>query len=754
MTLSRDSILDAVRERPDHYDRKRLARRLGVKGDDRRTLRQTLRELVDDGALVYTPEKTYRIADALPGVMVVNVVHIDEDGDMWADPERELKGGVQRSILIRDTVDGKRGGKRDDGGALGIGHRALVRIKEREDGTAVGMVMKRLGAGAQTHMGVLHKTDKGWRIQPVSKKARHDYGVDHVPDTLEDGAIVMFRSTRKNRGQLRLAEVRETIGNIKEARSASLISLHENDIPLGFPPAAIEQAEQATMPKVGEIGHEDLRHLPLLTIDPVDAKDFDDAILAEPDDDPKNPGGWSVWVAIADVAAFVTPGSPLDKAAWEKGNSVYLPDRVEPMLPHELSSDLCSLRPDEDRASMLVRMTFDSGGNKQSHKFHRGIIRSRARLTYRQAQDAFEGQNGPESQDVLGELSNLYSCYKALRNARAQREPLEIELPERRVKVDEAGDVVDISVRDRFDAHKLVEEFMVQANVAAAEALAMPKSGKAVRTLMRFHDNPERQRVSDLSEFLPALDLKFSAGERITPARFNKLLRQAEDKDLTETVGMAVLRTQAQAIYSAERMGHFGLNLTHYAHFTSPIRRYSDLVVHRALIKQFKLGEGGTTREEESRLSETAEHISTTERRAMVAERDAVDRYIAAYLQDRVGATFKARITGVTKFGLFVTLAETGADGLIPISSLGREYFALDERTKSVIGTESGATFKFGREVEVKLKEATPVTGGLIFDMVSKGEPGKPPKGGRASGGNRSGKKGGRGAKHKRRRKG
>lgn len=400
---------------------------------------------------------------------------------------------------------------------------------------------------------------------------------------------------------------------------------------------------------------------------------------------------------------------------------------------------------------MLVNMIFDSGGNKIRHKFHRGIIRSRARLTYRQAQDAFEGQNGPESQDVLPELSNLFSAYKSLRNARNQREPLEIELPERRVKVDENGDVESITVRDRYDAHKLVEEYMVQANVAASEALAQ----KGVRTLMRFHDTPERQRISDLSEFLPALNLKFSVGERITPKRFNALLRQANEKDLTETVGMAVLRTQAQAFYSAEKMGHFGLNLTHYAHFTSPIRRYADLVVHRALIKAFKLGDGGTTKEEESRLSETGEHISATERRAMVAERDAVDRYIAAYLKDRVGATFKARITGVTKFGLFVTLSETGADGLIPISELGREYFALDEKTKSVIGVESGTTYKFGRQVEVKLKEATPVTGGLIFDMVSKGEPGKPPKGGnRGRGGSKSGKKGGRGAKHKRKRKG
>lgn len=746
MQLSRDSILDVVRERPDHYDRKRLAKRLGIKGDDRRTLRQMLRELVEDGAVVYTPEKTYRLADALPGVMVINVTEIDGDGELWGEPEGKDGKAAARRVLIFDKAE-----RGSTDGALGLGHRALVRIKMRKDGLITGHVMKRLGQGASTHLGVLNKTGQGWRIQPVSKKARHDYGIDGLPDSAIEGDLVMFRSTRRNRGQLRLAEIIDTIGSINDDRAASLISLHENEIPLGFSDAANDQAQQATMPKVGEIGHEDLRHLPLLTIDPVDAKDFDDAICAAPDDNPKNPGGWTVWVAIADVSAFVTSGSALDKNAWEKGNSVYLPDRVEPMLPHELSSDLCSLRPNEDRASMLVNMTFDSGGHKTGHKFHRGIIRSRARLTYRQAQDAFEGQNGPESQDVLSELSDLYSCYHALRKARAEREPLEIDLPERRVHVDAAGHVTAITLRDRYDAHKLVEEFMVQANVAAAEAL----TAKGVRSIMRFHDDPDFQRVKDLTDFVPALNMKFAPGQRVTPARFNRLLEQAKEKDLVETVGMAVLRTQSQAIYSADKMGHFGLNLTHYGHFTSPIRRYADLVLHRALIKTFQLGEGGTTKEEEVRLTETAEHISVTERRAMVAERDAVDRYIAAYLEERVGATFKARITGVTKFGLFTSLSETGADGLIPVRSLGQEFFVLDETTKSLIGSESGGTFRFGREVEVKLVEATPVTGGLILEMVSKPEPGKPPKGGGRNHGShsRSGAKGSRGSKHKRKRR-
>ena len=456
-----------------------------------------------------------------------------------------------------------------------------------------------------------------------------------------------------------------------------------------------------------------------MTIDPVDAKDFDDAITATPT---KN-GGWDVWVAIADVAAFVTPNSPLDRTARDKGNSVYLPDRVEPMLPHELSSDLCSLRPDEDRACMAVNMFFDKNGIKRSHKFHRGIMRSKARLTYAQAQEAFTGNPGKTAEPVVDILKDVFSAYKALRKSRQERQPLAIELPERRVHVNDKGEVTEITIRDRFDAHKLVEEFMVQANVAAAEALG----AKGVTTIVRVHEPPSREKLQGLSDFLPALGLKWSLGERASTKRLNTLLKKAEEKGLSETVGMSVLRSQSQAIYDPDPKGHFGLNLTHYAHFTSPIRRYADLVVHRALIDTFNLGEDGTSTSEASRLKEISEHISNTERRAMKAERDSKDRYIAAFLEKQVGAQFDARITGVTKFGLFITLDETGADGLIPSRSLGREYFVFDEKRKALIGADSGGTYRFGRQIKVKLVEATPITGGLIFEIKTKPEPGKKP---------------------------
>ena len=743
MALTRDDILKAVRAQPDRFDNKALARKLGVKGPDRRELRALLRELEDDGLIIKSSKKTYREADALPGVMVIQIVENDE-GDLIGTPENFKGDGSPPRLLVREGPISKKS-KGHGAATLSVGARALCRIKMREDGVLTAQVMKKLGSGPSKHLGVLYKGGRGWRIQPVSKKSRHEYKPAQMPATAEDGDLVFFRSTRKNQGDLRLADIVETIGSAQDGKAASLISLHENEIPIGFDDDVIDEARALTLPAI-EGPRQDLRQLPLITIDPVDAKDFDDAVFARPDESDKNKGGWIIWVAIADVAGFVTPGSALDKAAWNKGNSVYLPDRVEPMLPHELSSDLCSLRPHEDRACMAVRIVIDKDGQKRKHAFRRGIMRSHARLTYGQAQAAFDGNGGLEAEPVLDILQNIYGAYQSLKKARTQREPLGIDLPERRVHVNDKGEVTKITIRERFDAHKLIEEFMVLANVAAAEAL----SEKSVQSIVRLHEPPDRQKLQGLTDFLPALDLKFSLSERATPARFNRLLKQAAEKDLEETVGMAVLRSQSQAVYSADRGGHFGLNLTHYAHFTSPIRRYADLVVHRALIKTLALGDDGTTPQEQSRLKETAEHISSTERRAMTAERDAKDRYIAAFLEKRVGAEFDARITGVTKFALFVTLAETGADGFIPARTLGHEFYAFDEKNKSLVGVESGDTYRFGRLVKIRLVEATPVTGGLVFEMISKPESGKPPKGSHRG---RPGRHKSRGAKHRRKRR-
>ena len=711
MSIDKDAILKAVSAQPDKLSKREIAKVLGLRGDQRRDLRIALSEMVDDNKIIKSDRRTYRAAGAMPGVNILYIDRIDDDGDMIGVPAKwESDAKPPEFIVMERNAKGAKSSK----AALGVGGKALCKLNQKN---MTAQVITVLGRTERRQLGVVIAGGRGFQIQPVSKKSRDNF-IPNRGANIKDQDLVLFEQVgQKRRAGFKEARVIETVGNVDDPKAASLISLYEHNIPVGFDQDVIDQAEAAVMPQIGG-ARQDLRHLPLLTIDPDDAKDFDDAILAQRSDT-----GWTVWVAIADVAAFVTPRSPLDKAAYVKGNSVYLPDRVEPMLPHALSSDLCSLRPNEDRACLAVRMKFDNDGRKTGHKFFRGIMRSAARLTYEQAQAAFEGRPGDIPQDCTGTLADLYAFYKILSKARSRRAPLDIDMPERRVKVGDDGRVKTIEVKQRFDAHKLVEEFMIQANVAAAQAL----DDKNMDHMYRVHEPPSQEKILGLAEFLPVMGLKFTPGERATTARFNDLLGKAREKELHEVVGMAVLRTQSQAVYSPKNGGHFGLNLDQYSHFTSPIRRYSDLIVHRALIAAYELGDDGQTREEAARLKGAGEHISDTERRAMAAERDAKDRYIAAYLSDRVGAQFPARINGVTSFGLFVTLDETGADGLVPVRNLGDEYFTFDEKSRSLIGRDTGGTYKFGRAVVVKLVEATPVSGGLTFEMVTKPEPGKKP---------------------------
>lgn len=743
MTLTRETLLQTIREYPDRLDTKSLARRLEIKGEDRRELRRLLRDLVSDGQLILSSKKTYREAGALPSVMVLRILELDLHGDLIGVPDPFKGEGEAPKIIVHEVGTPK--GKHKKPAKLGVGGRALCRIKEK-DGHLFGSVLKVLGDGPASYLGILFQDGRGWAIKPVDKKSRTQYRPAKVKDGTDNQTLVTFRATNRNKNRFdRVAEVIEYMGAADGPKAASLISLKSHNIAVGFSEDVVEEAENLKLPTLSQY-RKDLRDLPLITIDPVDAKDFDDAVYAKPDDDPKNPGGWIVWVAIADVSAFVTPGSALDRAAEARGNSVYLPDRVEPMLPHELSSDLCSLRPHEDRACMAVKMRFKENGVKIDHHFTRGLMRSHARLTYAQAQEGFDGKPGDIAKPVMPILSDVFAAYKALRVARNERAPLEIDLPERRVHVNEKGEVTSITIRERFDAHKLVEEFMIQANVAAAEALSKAN----VPAIVRNHEPPSREKLQGLSDFLPALGLKWALGERASPRRFNKLLERAVELDLSEPVGMSVLRSQSQAYYSPEPKGHFGLSLTHYAHFTSPIRRYADLVVHRALIKAFDLGEDGMNDRQAARLKEVSEHISGTERAAMAAERDANDRYIAKFLEGRVGAEFDARISGVTKFGLFITLDETGADGLITARDLGgeghSEYYVFEEKKRALTGVDSGNTYRFGRKVKVRLKECDPITGGMVFEMITKPEKGPKPKrnsgGFQSSAGRRRGGKG------------
>ncbi|HUN51015.1 MAG TPA: ribonuclease R, partial [Candidatus Sulfotelmatobacter sp.] len=557
------------------------------------------------------------------------------------------------------------------------------------------------------------------RIQPADKRSRHELvvPVEHALGAVT-GEVVLAEVLPGRAYGLKQARVKERLGKIGEPRSLSLMAVHQHDIPTRFSDTALDEAKAAKPVALGK--REDLRGLPLVCIDPEDARDHDDAVFAEADTDAKNAGGWHVVVAIADVAWYVRPGSGLDRDARLRGNSVYFPDRVVPMLPEALSTDLCSLLEAEPRACLAVHMWFDAAGNKRRHRFARGLMRSRATLTYGQAQAAWDGRADDKTAALLDEVIRpLYGAYAALARARDKREPLAIDLPERKVLLGADGYIKAILPRERFDAHRLIEEFMIQANVCAAESL------EAMRQpcMYRVHAEPAADKLEALRAFLATLDLNLAKGQALAPRLFNRILAKVAGTPHESLVNEVVLRAQAQAVYSPDNIGHFGLHLGRYAHFTSPIRRYADLLVHRALITGGRLGDGGLSPFDIENFAATAELISNAERRAMAAEREAMDRFTAAFLSARIGADFRGRISGVTRFGLFVKLAETGADGLIPISTLGDDYFVHDETRHALVGRQSGVTYQLGQTVAVRLVEAAPITGGLRLELLDGGAP-------------------------------
>jgi ribonuclease R len=716
-----------------------IARHFGLKGEDRRRLREMIRELEAAGKLGKRGRKGFSEAGALPPVGVADVVEKDNDGELYVRMV-EASADAPKALLVPD--------KGKPGPAPGLGDRVLAKFEHGPNGWEARLI-KKLDTASNRVLGVIRKSARETRVEPVDRRSKDVLIVPAVQASgLRDGDLVLAAIEKgEQRHGPKRGKILETIGREDDPRAASLIAIHTHGVPMGFSDAVEQEAENQDLPTLK--GRDDLRDIPFVTIDPADARDHDDAVYAQRDEDPKNEGGWIVWVAIADVAAYVRPNTSLDREARAKGNSTYFPDRVEPMLPERLSNGLCSLKEGENRATLAVRMVFDRDGRKLGHKFHRGLMRSHAKLSYEQAQSAIEGEiddtTGPIMETIL---YPLWNAYRTMLKGRLKRSPLAIDSPERRIRMSPDGGIASIEKRVSLEAHRLIEEMMVQANVCAAEML----EAKKTPLIFRVHEAPSQEKVFNLADFLSTIGKPWNKGEPATTKRFNKLLDETRDGPHAEVVNEVVLRSQMQAIYSPENVGHFGLNLDRYAHFTSPIRRYSDLIVHRGLIRALGLGKDGLTDREIAELPAIADQVTQTERRSMAAERDAMDRYVAAFLQDRVGATFTGRITGVTRFGLFVRLDETGADGLVPVSSLGNEYFTHDDRAHALVGERSGQRFTLGRMVEVKLKEATPITGGLLFEMLSDAEPSDPNapaprlgmrgRGGPGSGGNGPPKRG------------
>jgi ribonuclease R len=694
---SREAIRRFVRDTPGRVGKREIAREFGLTSQQRLALRDLLKDMADEGEVAPAGRRRVAAPGRLPDATIVQVTGTDPDGDAIARPVDWQGDGPPPLVLMAPEPRGRP--------ALAPGERVLARLKPIGAGKYEGRTLKRLTDEPGRVLGVFHPTPGGGgRIVPTDRRSKAEWVVPPGEAAeAKAGEIVLAAPLPSAAFGLKPARVVERLGTMGDARSVSLIVIHTHDIPVEFPAAALAEAARAR--GVGPDGRADLRDIPLVTIDGEDARDFDDAVFAVPEGD-----GFRLLVAIADVAHYVRPDSALDRSARTRGNSCYFPDRVVPMLPEALSNGWCSLRPGEDRGCLFAEMRIDAAGHKTAHRFGRGLMRSAARLTYEQVQAAHDTGEA----DPALPLPALYAAFRALLAARDARGTLDLDLPERRVVLDAAGRVTAVAPRPRLDSHRLIEEFMVLANVSAAEELERLHQP----CVYRVHAPPSEEKLEALRGFLRTLEITLAPGNQLHPRDLDRVLKQVAGSESAPLINEVMLRSQSQAAYAVENIGHFGLALARYAHFTSPIRRYADLLVHRALIRGLRLGEGGLAEAEVPALADWAEHITATERRAALAERDAIDRYLAAFMADKIGSVFAARISGVTRFGLFVTVAASGASGLVPVTSLHDDYWFYDQATQTLSGRRTRFTYRLTQEVEVLLAEASPVTGGLVFHIL------------------------------------
>ncbi|TKD51764.1 ribonuclease R [Sphingomonas baiyangensis] len=717
---SRQQILDFIAQSEQPAGKREIAKAFGLSAQDKIALKALLKDMSDEGLIDSAPGRAFHKMGGLPKVTVLRIAGVEGD-TVWAVPERwEAEGLPVPRLRVRERAKQP---------ALGPGDRILARTEEAGKGW-IAHPMKRLARGEEQVLGVLHEEGGRLFLQGVEKKDRRSFPVLDRGDA-EPGDLVLAEKT--GRPPRIGVKVSERLGDPFAPRSFSMIAIHRHGIPNVFSPELLAEAERVAQLPLGD-EREDLRHIPIVAIDPVDARDHDDAVWAAPDDDPANEGGFRAIVAIADVSFYVRPGSLLDKEARKRGNSVYFPDRVVPMLPEILSADVCSLKEGVDRAALVCHLRIGKDGELRDWRFTRAVVRIAANIAYEDAQAAVDAAARDETCDavpadlVSSTLLPLWACWRALNAARDKRSPLDLDLPERRIVLDEKGRILSVAPRERLDAHKLIEDFMIAANVAAAKALEKKKAP----VMYRIHEPPSREKLVALKDYLKTFDIAFALGQVMQPRTFNHILGLLGEHEAREEIMQQVLRSQTQAYYGPQNAGHFGLALGSYAHFTSPIRRYADLIVHRSLVSAYKLGPGELSGEDAGAMERVGQMISGLERRAMEAERETVDRYVAAYLSAHVGEVMEARITGVASFGFFATVDGVGGDGLVPARDLGREYFRFDEASQRLVGDETGESYAMGQRLELRLAEANPVTGALRFELPDgKGSgsgPGKAPR--------------------------
>jgi ribonuclease R len=737
---TRQQVLDFIAQSPEPAGKREIARAFGLKGQEKIQLKSLLRDMADEG-LIDGKRTAFHRMGGVPRVTVLRVIEI-EDGEAFAIPDSWAPDDATPPPRLRLIEKGR-------GSALKPGDRVLARTEEVGSGWRAHP-MKKLPARDEQLLGVVEidGAGKGW-LAPVDRRVRHSAPIADLGGAEAGNLVLAEPAGRSPRAGVKVTAV---LGDPLAPRAFSLIAIHKHGIPHRFAEEVLAEAERAARLPLGEDKREDLRHLPIVAIDPSDARDHDDAIWAEPDGE----GGFRAVVAIADVSYYVRPGGQLDREARKRGNSVYFPDRVVPMLPEVLSADVCSLRAGEDRAAMACHLAIDAGGQVKDWRFSRAIVRIAEVIAYEDAQARIDestqarssraqsGDAAPRvstSLDAKGVeievLRNLWAAWRALAAAREKRDPLELELPERRVMLDEQGRIAEIRLRERLDAHRVVEDFMIAANVAAAKAL----ESKVAPVVYRLHEPPNREKLVALKDYLSTFGRNLALGQVITPGLFNRMLKDVAEEAEKALIMEAVLRSQTQAYYGPRNLGHFGLALGSYAHFTSPIRRYADLLVHRALVDAFHLEQPappsgarlpattGLSERDRDDLGRISDAISAAERRAMEAERETIDRYVAAWLASRVGEVFATRITGVQKFGFFATIIGLGGDGLVPVSTLGAERFAYDERAQVLEGEETGTRYAIGDILRLRLAEANPLTGALKFELEEGGSASVEPRG-------------------------
>jgi ribonuclease R len=685
--------------------RRDIARAFRIKGADRRHLKELLKELELKGQLE-RKGKSYK-SKSIDNLVVVEFVGEDPEGDLIAVPIHDAQEDYYKSIIL-DLSHFKPA-------HFGVGDKLVVRVSQADEGHYVGKVIRKLEVEGKTLVGVIEQMNRDrWVIRPVNRRDRNVYMADisEIP-SIQDGELVEAEIVHDSSSQRPTAIVREVLESSDfMQKKLSVIAIHTYDLPYKFPDDVLKLSERCQPPDLSD--RIDLRHVPLVTIDDEDARDHDDAVWAGPDANPKNPGGWHIIVAIADVSYFVKSLDAIDFEALARSNSVYFPDQVIPMLPERLSNELCSLKPNVDRPCLAVNLYINGQGELARYDFFRTMIRSHGKLTYKDVQASIEQRPNKIDESLQAHvIPDLYRAYKVLKRAKDKRGPLDLDLPERKIVLSPEGRIESVLPRARFDSHRLIEEMMILANTAAAKLL----SDKQIPTLYRVHDEPDPEKIEELRSFLKGTSVSLPKGQVMRPQNFNTILNKVADTPAAHAINELVLRSQAQAVYSPDNIGHFGLNLARYCHFTSPIRRYADLIVHRGILSLLEKDTAHYPYNVE-RLVGIGEEVSEKERRAAKAENETIDRYVAHFLEDRVGDVLEAKISGITEFAVFLTLEETGASGILPLRNLSGDYYQYDSKRHTLMGRKTKHKLTLGDRIDVRLESADLFTGGLVFSQI------------------------------------